>query len=98
MRETRVNLAIVMVLSYAPVTLSAADYPIAGTEPSQRPTAAPTIADVDRSGDWYTQALRGITRPYPFSLQFLEDQGDWHTPFNRPGMPGRYDIRGWHEK
>ena len=27
---------------------------------------------------------------------FLEDQGNWYTPFNHPGMTGRYDIRGWH--
>ncbi len=47
-------------------------------------------------GDWYREALTGVERPYPYSLKFLEDQGAWYTPFNRPGMTGRYDIRHWH--
>lgn len=76
----------------------AAEYPIAGTEPGQRPPEAPRIQAVDHSGAWYQQALHGISRPYPFSLRFLEDQGNWHTPFNRPGLTGRYDIRGWHQQ
>ena len=79
----------------APVS---AENPIAGTHPSQRPEGAPVITTVDRPGSWYTEALRGISQPYPHSLSFLEDQGNWHTPFNRPGMPGRYDIRGWYQK
>jgi hypothetical protein len=50
-----------------------------------------------RTPAWYAQALTGISQPFPYSLRFLEDQGNWYTPFNRPGMPGRYDIRGWHQ-
>jgi hypothetical protein len=76
----------------------AGDLQIAGTQPSQRPQGAPRIITVDHPGAWYTSALHGVTRPYPHSLRFLEDQGNWHTPFNRPGMTGRYDIRGWHQK
>jgi hypothetical protein len=71
-------------------------YPIAGTAPSHRPTGAPQITEVIKPSGWYTQALTGISQPYPRSLRFLEDQGNWYTPFNRPGMHGRYDIRGWH--
>lgn len=71
-------------------------FPIAGVNPSQRPEGAPKIVTVNRTGEWYRAALHGVTRPYPYSLRFLEDQGNWHIPFNRPGMPGRYDIRGWH--
>jgi len=41
-------------------------------------------------------ALHGIVPPAPDSLRFLRDQGNWYTPFSRPGMPGLYDIRGWH--
>ena len=73
-----------------------AGYPIAGVTPYQRPAGAPVIQEVDKSGGWYSRALTGISQPYPNSLRFLEDQGNWYTPFNRPGMPGRYDIRGWY--
>jgi len=79
-----------------PGVASENSYPVAGTQPSQRPAGAPVIQEVDKPAGWYTRALTGISRPYPASLRFLEDQGDWYTPFNRPGMPGRYDIRGWH--
>ena len=71
-------------------------FPIAGTNPSQRPQGAPVIRTVERDPSWYATALTGISQPYPNSLRFLEDQGNWYTPFNRPGMTGPYDIRGWH--
>jgi len=71
-------------------------FPIAGVNPSQRPSEAPVIGEVQRDGQWYQHALQGVSQPYPSSLKFLEDQGNWHTPFNRPGMPGRYDLRGWY--
>lgn len=73
-----------------------ADYPIAGLMPDQRPNGAPVVKQVVKDPAWYQEALTGISRPYPASLGFLEDQGNWYTPFTRPGMPGRYDIRGWH--
>ena len=69
---------------------------IAGLQPSHRPEGAPVIREVHREPGWYARALTGISQPYPASLRFLEDQGNWYTPFNRPGMTGRYDIRGWH--
>jgi hypothetical protein len=75
---------------------ASADYPIAGVEPWQRPQGAPVITSVERDAAWYARALHGISRPYPASLRFLEDQGNWNTPFIHPGMPGPYDIRGWH--
>jgi hypothetical protein len=75
---------------------AAADYPIAGLTPDQRPAGAPSIQEVSKGPDWFAQALQGVDKPYPASLQFLEDQGNWHTPFNRPGMPPPYDIRHWH--
>ena len=78
--------------------VSATEYsfPVAGVMPSQRPAGAPVITQFEKDTAWYTQALHGVSRPYPASLRFLEDQGAWHTPFNRPGMPPPYDIRGWH--
>jgi hypothetical protein len=78
--------------------VAAADggYPIAGTRPSERPEGAPVIREVHKPKGWYERALTGITQPYPASLRFLEDQGNWHTPFNHPGPDGRYDIRHWY--
>ncbi len=33
----------------------------------------------------------------PASLVRMKgSQGEWYTPFSRPGMPGPYDLRGWH--
>lgn len=74
-----------------------ADYPIAGIEPSQRPVGAPVIEWVRHDKSWYEHALTGVKKPYPRSLYFLDNQGDWYTPFIRPGMRGPYDIRGWHK-
>ena len=93
-KATRSALAIAALCSFSGIV--SAEFPIAGVEPSQRPIGAPVITSVDRDADWYSQALHGVTRPYPSSLRFLEDQGNWYTPFNHPGMPGPYDIRGWH--
>lgn len=71
---------------------------VAGVAPSKRPPTAPKISTAEKGADWYERALTGLTRPYPTSFRFLEDQGAWYTPFTRPGMTGRYDIRGWHQK
>ena len=38
----------------------------------------------------------GYRQPVPSSLKFLRDQGNWYSPFDRPGAPGPYDIRGWY--
>lgn len=75
---------------------ASADFPIAGLEPWKRPAGAPVITSVERDEAWYARALHGISQPYPASLRFLEDQGNWYTPFIHPGMPEPYDIRGWH--
>ena len=71
---------------------------IAGEHPDRRPEKAPVITQVTRDSAWYQRALTGISPPYPASLRFLEDQGNWYTPFIHPGMTGRYDIRGWHHR
>lgn len=78
---------------------TAEGYPIAGTAPQQRPANAPTVPPVtNRSKEWYQKALTGVSEPYPPSLNFLDNQGNWYTPFTRPGMVGPYDIRRWHSK
>jgi hypothetical protein len=73
-----------------------ADTFIAGSNPAQRPDA-PVIQHHVKTPQWYQQALHGVWQPYPPSLRFLENQGAWYTPFNRPGMTGVYDIRYWHQ-
>ena len=75
----------------------ASDVPIAGANPSERPAGAPVVTTHEKTGEWYSQALTGVSQPYPGSLRFLERQGRWHTPFTKPGMTGPYDIRGWHQ-
>ncbi len=71
---------------------------IAGAQPDRRPESAPKIRHFEKPADWYDQALKGIKQPYPYSLKFLEDQGSWYTPFNRPNTTGPYDIRGLYQK
>lgn len=71
-------------------------YPVAGLTPSTRPDGAPVITVMTKAADWYAKALTGVEPPYPNSLRFLEDQGNWYSPFLRPGMIGPYDIRHWH--
>jgi hypothetical protein len=98
MKPSSVVKLLVVALAAAQTGLATArDEPfIAGTTPSQRPVGAPVIVDVQRDAEWYRRALTGISTPYPASLRFLEDQGNWYTPFTRPGMLPPYDIRGWH--
>ena len=70
---------------------------IAGTTPDRRPEGAPTITTFAKDADWWVRAERGITPPVPASVrQALEAQGAWYTPLTRPGIPGRYDLRGLH--
>jgi len=71
---------------------------ISGLAPDRRPANAPVITEVFKDQAWYARALTGVTWPYPNSLRFLDNQGNWYTPFNRPGMTGLYDIRGWHQR
>ncbi|MEN8215501.1 MAG: hypothetical protein ABFS56_03840 [Pseudomonadota bacterium] len=70
--------------------------PVAGVNPDQRPAGAPVITQFRMERAWYDKALTGLQPPYPSSFSFLDYQGNWYTPFNQPGMVGRYDIRGWH--
>lgn len=70
---------------------------IAGLQPDRRPSA-PKVKEVGRNAQWYARAFMGIEQPYPWSLGFVNEQGNWHTPFSRPGMTGPYDIRGWHRQ
>jgi hypothetical protein len=95
LRMLRSGCVMLMCFNALPVS---AEYPVAGINPSQRPHGAPVIEWVRHDKGWFVQALTGVQKPYPKSLYFLDNQGYWYTPFNRPGMLGKYDIRGWHKK
>lgn len=90
-------LTLLTVCSTSSLVSAESEYPIAGSQPSQRPQGAPVIEWVQHDKRWYEEALTGINQPYPRSLWFLDSQGNWYTPFNRPGMPAPYDLRGWYE-
>ncbi len=87
-------------LLLAPMTgadaASAAGQPVAAASRQQRPAVAPSLKQFAHTDAWRAQALRGVSQPYPASLKFLDNQGAWYTPFDRPGMPGPYDPRGLH--
>ena len=92
----RTTILVAMLFTSISGTALSAEYPVAGTAPHQRLAGAPVITSYPKNADWYQQALYGVSRPYPPSLRFLEDQEAWHTPFRQPGMLAPYDIRGWH--
>lgn len=69
---------------------------ITGLVPHERPAGAPILGQFSPEIGWRARALHGVTEPLPPTLRFLDSQGAWYTPFARPGMPGRYDLRGWH--
>lgn len=96
MRLTGIALSACFVFISLP--LSAEQYPIAGVTPDQRPAGAPVILEFVKPKGWEQQFTYGVTAPYPASLSWRADQGAWFTPFNHPGMTGRYDLRGWHSK
>lgn len=77
---------------------AAAATTVAGLAPFERPESAPVVTEFRPSPEWRTKALQGVSAPIPPTLKFLDDQGAWYSPFIQPGMPGRYDIRGWHAK
>jgi hypothetical protein len=83
---------------HSPAARSTYTSPVAGLAPSARPRGVPAMGDVARDAEWRAKALRGISEPVPASLEFLQDQGRWYSPFLRPGMTGRYDIRGLHAR
>ena len=69
---------------------------VAGLNPAVRPANAPVITSFEPGETWRMRALQGIREPHA-GLAFLKDQGAWYTPFNRPNLTGRYDLRGLHD-
>ncbi len=90
--------AVLLPLLAWPMMAVAEPLVVGGAFPDRRPEGAPVITASVRDPAWYARALRGILPPFPESLEFLDDQGAWYTPFDRPGAPGRYDLRDWHER
>lgn len=93
------SLAIAFSLALAGLPVPAAiaeEVFVAGVAPDRRPEGAPRVLAPLRPQAWYVAAVKGVEPPYPHSLFFLDNQGDWYTPFNRPGLLDRYDIRGLH--
>lgn len=68
---------------------------IAGLQPDRRPAGAPVIEKSQPMANWGARALTGLIEPRG-NLAFLADQGAWYTPFTRPNLKGRYDLRGLH--
>jgi hypothetical protein len=90
-------LAMALVVVAPGIARAEGDVFIAGVEPDRRPADAPKLMVTVHPQAWYVRAVSGVVAPYPQSLFFLDNQGDWYTPFNRPGLLGPYDIRGWHK-
>jgi hypothetical protein len=84
-------------IASAEPTLASERFPIAGLTPYQRPAGAPVIHEFIRPKNWEQRFMHGISRPYPASLRWRNDQGAWFTPFDRPGATAPYDLRGWHQ-
>ncbi len=73
-------------------------YPIAGLAPDRRPEGAPVMSAPAETTPTEARMVQGIPQPVPESIsRWIKDQGGWFTPFSHPGMPGRYDLRGWHD-
>lgn len=68
---------------------------VAGLRPFERPVGAPVIVSFEQNDASKAKALRGVGEPQT-GVGFLKDQGAWYTPFTRPNLLGRYDIRGLH--
>lgn len=94
----RIPIAILATLLVAalPATARAQAPGIVGLAPHQRPVDAPVLGQFSPDLGWRARTLRGVTEPIPPTLRFIDSHGAWYTPFDRPGMPGRYDLRGWH--
>jgi hypothetical protein len=79
-----------------PAAAQQAQPAIAGLAPHERPAEAPILGQFSPDLGWRARTLHGVSEPVPPALRFIDSQGAWYTPFDRPGMTGRYDLRGWH--
>ena len=89
--------ACVMAMSLPSWSADAEAAPIAGLTPDERPMGAPVIKSVARTPEQAAKLAYGVDQPLPKGLEFLKNQGNWYTPFDRSGMTAGYDLRGWHK-
>jgi hypothetical protein len=94
----RLKTAFIVTVIFPALVIGAEAASIAGLAPYERPAGAPVIKNVTRTPEWRAKVTQGVAQPLPSGLGFLNDQGAWYSPFAQPGMPGYYDIRGWHKK
>lgn len=90
---------IAVLLASVPIVSPAqapAESSVAGLVPHERPADAPILGQFSPDLGWRARTLQGVSEPVPGTLRFIESHGAWYTPFDRPGMLGRYDLRGWH--
>jgi len=87
------QIALLVALAVGGVAFAQTPPFVAGIDPAVRPASAPVIAKFEKTPAWKAQALKGIAPPQT-GLRFLDDQGAWYTPFDRPNQKGPYDIRG----
>ncbi|MBF0248124.1 MAG: hypothetical protein HQL36_08645 [Alphaproteobacteria bacterium] len=69
---------------------------VAGMNPAERPSWAPKVSQIKWEDGRLKKAMRGIPEQVAANLTFFGKQGNWYTPFERPGMTGLYDIRNLH--
>ena len=85
-----------VVMSVLAGSVSAFAQPIAGLKPDQRPEAAPVVRTEAVDPATKNVRLTGISTPLHGNVERIAEQGNWYSPMFRPGMPGPYDLRGWH--
>ena len=92
--SARAGLALLAtLLSPLPLHAAGPGY-VGGLTPYERPAGARVKEEVTGLGERGFQGIEGVP---PASLVRMKgSQGEWYTPFSRPGMPGPYDLRGWH--
>lgn len=88
---------VVVSIIFPGLVIGAEAAPIAGLAPYERPVGAPLVKNVNRTPEWRAKVTHGVIQPLPAGLGFVNDQGAWYSPFAQPGIPGYYDIRGWHK-
>ena len=94
----RLKTGFIATVIFPALVIGAEAAPVAGLAPYERPVGAPVIKSVTRTPEWRAKLTQGVAQPLPAGLGFLNDQGAWYSPFAQPGIPGYYDIRGWHKK
>jgi hypothetical protein len=70
--------------------------PVAGLQPDQRPEGAPVVRVHAVDATLKQQRLKGVTTPWPGTVERIAESGAWYSPMFHPGMPSRYDLRQLH--